>query len=139
MESAEPPSKRLKIIKGPIYCLMPAEVEHAARKACETQKTFCRDLLWETKVENDRLKESNMRPKNKIVEQMIDENLDHVIKSITAQISANIREALSAKIYDQVEQVQKNPKLAKSLPAFGTIDVHLVETAQGTQPQFQVI
>ena len=41
VDPTEPPSKKIKKFKAPIFFLLPTEVEKAANLACETQKKGC--------------------------------------------------------------------------------------------------
>ena len=112
--TAEPPSKRSKVIKGPIYCLFPADVEVAANRACEIHMDLALKMLSEASCEREQLRNMNKRPTNKIVEEKIDENFGPFIDLLSQEITASIREALSSKIYDHVENSTQNFKIGKS-------------------------
>ena len=113
--TAEPPSKRSKVIKGPVYCLFPADVEVAASQACEIHMDLAMKMLIEASCEHEQLKNMKQRPKNRIVEEKIEQNFGSFINLIAQEISASIREVLSSKIYDHVENSTRNSEVGKSV------------------------
>ena len=112
--TAEPPSKRSKVIKGPIHCLFPADVEVAASQACENHMSLALSMLIEASCEHEDLKNLNKRPKNRIVEEKIEQNFGPFIEALAQKLSASFREALSSKIYSQVENSTQNSKTGQS-------------------------
>ena len=103
MDSAEEASKRVKLDRTAIFCLQPAEIQRAAKTACEKNYFLARKFLWESMLENDQLKNANSRPRNKIVEHAVDQHLGHIIQGISEEIISGVREFFAAKVYEHVE------------------------------------
>ena len=104
MESAEDASKRIKMDKTAIFCLQPAEIKRAAKSGCESQHFLARKLLWESMLEHDQLQKANSRPKNRIVEETLDQCLGHIMQSISEEIMAGVRDFFAARVYESVEK-----------------------------------
>ena len=102
--TTEPPSKRSKNIKGKIFCLFPTEVEQAAYRACENEKNEALDLLLQMTHDNELSKTSNNRPKNHLVENIIDENFDPIIQALAFEVKKSVRDYISNRIYERIEK-----------------------------------
>ena len=108
--TAEPPSKRSKA-SGPIYCLFPAEVEKVSHEVCEAQRNVFEKILSQTIDENKRIHNIKPRPKNKLVEKIVDENIGPVIEAISKELSISVREFVTSQIYDKIESsLDNSPK-----------------------------
>ena len=111
MEFAENESKRIRVDKNPIFCLQPAEIKRAAKSGCESQHFLARKLLWESMLEHDQLQKANSRPKNRIVEETLDQCLGHIMQSISEEIMAGVRDFFAARVYESVEKTCEFAKL----------------------------
>ena len=100
--TAEPPSKRSKT-SGPIYCLFPAEVEKVSHEVCEAQRHVFEKILSKTVDENKKIHHSRLRPKNQLIEKIVDENIGPVIEAISRELSISVREFVTSQIYDKIE------------------------------------
>lgn len=105
--TAEPPSKRSKI-SGPIYCLFPAEVEKAALEVCAVQRNAVKNMFIETINEKREFFKSDLRPKNQLVEKIVEENIGPIVEAISDEISISVREILTSKIHDYIEKGPDN-------------------------------
>lgn len=101
--TAEPPSKRSKI-SGPIYCLFPAEVERAAHEVCAVQRNAVKNMFLETINEKRKFFKSDLRPRNQLVEKIVEENIGPIIEAISEELSISVREFLTSKIHDYIEK-----------------------------------
>ena len=101
--TAEPPSKRSKI-SGPIYCLFPAEVEKAAHEVCAVQRNAVKNMFLETINEKRKFFKSDLRPRNQLVEKIVEQNIGPIIEAISEELSISVREFLTSKIHDYIEK-----------------------------------
>ena len=102
--TTKPPSKRSKDIKGRVFCLFPTEVEQAAYRACENEKNKALDLLLQMAHDNELKKTSNNRPKNHLVEKIIDQTFDSIIQTLVFEVKKSVREDISSRVYEQIEE-----------------------------------
>ena len=102
--TSESPSKRSKNMKGQIFCLFPTEVKQAAYRACEHEKNEALDLLLKMVNDNELSKTSNNRPKNHLVEKIIDENFDSIIQTLVSEVKKSVREYISNRVYERIEK-----------------------------------
>ena len=103
-DPTEPPSKKIKNFKAPIYFLLPTEVEKAANEACETQSKSAMDFLQNIQTQNSQ--ENRKKLKNRIIEEAIDRNLGLTMAKITDQLSSLVRNYFSSEIYKHVRKTK---------------------------------
>ena len=100
-------SKRVKAV----LCLTPAEVLRTARTECENLKAPLREILWETMLQNQEMREGNSRPKNRIVEEVLDQKLGFLMQTVSAEVTASVRNFFAQKLYESVERSNSKSKL----------------------------
>ena len=105
-DPTEPPSKKIKNFKAPIFFLLSTEVEKAANLACETQNTAAVDFLKNLQRQN--LKDGQKQIKNRLIEEAIDRNLGLTMVKITEQLSSLVKNYFSSEIYKEVQKTKPN-------------------------------